>query len=262
VRPGGHVPAAADPRVELAWLVDAIVRPRAPAAVRLAPTAVTARAGLEVYRHAYRARLEECLGDDFPAVRASLGEARFAGICAGVVRDLPSRRPTLNAYGAALPRWLGARIQAGERALRPYRDLARVEWALVEAIHEPLAPTVDQAAAAAVPALAWPDVRFEPVPSLRMCWTAFDPEPSLRALRAGGPVPVPPLAGGLSLVHRDAEGLHRDRIPGSPGRLARSLLRGERLGAALESWRVPAAGVHDLLRRLVAGGIIHRIILP
>ncbi|MFM2091422.1 MAG: hypothetical protein RLZZ127_1911 [Planctomycetota bacterium] len=247
---------------DIDWLVAAIVRPRPPAPRRLADTAVPAGDGLEVYRHAYRARLEECLADDFPTLRGCIGARRFAQFCAGVVRERPSRRPTLNRYGESMVAWLAARIRAGDGRLRPLRDLVRVEWAMVEAIHEPLADPIGPEAVAAVPPECWPAASLVALPSLRLLWTAHDPEPCLRAQRAGLTVPAPLPAPGLSLVHRRADGLVRERIPGAAGRLARGLLRGVPLGEALAAWPLPAAQVHDLLRRLVAAGVIHRIHHP
>lgn len=89
----------------------------------------TEKQRLAVYRHAYFARLEECLDDDFPAVRAGLGDDEFGRLAREYAVHHPSRSFTLNVFGARFPSFLR------ERDLAFWSELATLEWALVEAVH-------------------------------------------------------------------------------------------------------------------------------
>ena len=57
------------------WLFEAITSDAAPAQIGrvLGGAAVPAGVGLDVYRHAYRSRLRDCLADDFSAVPVASG---------------------------------------------------------------------------------------------------------------------------------------------------------------------------------------------
>lgn len=88
---------------------------------------------LEIYNRQYWLRLMECFADDYPGVRAVLGEQRFHDLAVAYLANHPSRRFTLRDLGSSLvefiekePRWTGAQQ---ELAL----DMARMEWAHIEA---------------------------------------------------------------------------------------------------------------------------------
>src|SRR5688572_24287524 len=52
-----------------------------------------------IYRDAYRARLVECLADDYPGVAYLFGTETFRDLCQHYIRDVPPRG-SLNFYGA------------------------------------------------------------------------------------------------------------------------------------------------------------------
>lgn len=128
-------------------------------------TSSSMRSALErfsVYHHAYRARLHECLADDYPVLASALAEA-FEPLCQAYVAQHPSRTFSLNAYGAALPDFVRT------RALAPlYVELARLEWSLVEAIHAPRAEALRMEDVAAIPQAAWEHAVLVPSPSLQV----------------------------------------------------------------------------------------------
>lgn len=88
---------------------------------------------LGVYHHAYFARIEECLADDFPAVRKAVGEAVFSRLCREYITRCPSASPSLNFTGAGFPGFL--RESPDLQDPRFFSELAALEWALVEVIH-------------------------------------------------------------------------------------------------------------------------------
>lgn len=84
---------------------------------------------LEIYARQYWFRLLDCLYDDYPALRAFLGERRFHKLCRDYLAQHPSTSWTLRNLGSALPDFI-TDVKA--------RDVARVEWAQTLAFDEAL----------------------------------------------------------------------------------------------------------------------------
>lgn len=141
------------------WLHHAITGVRAPAhpGALLGGTAVPPEIGIAVYRHAYRARLREALTDDFTAVAQVVGEDAFTRLVDTFIRVHPPQDATLNAYGRFFPPWLARARIARRTALA---ELARLEWALVEALHAPLAQMLAASTLAGVAPATWGRVRL------------------------------------------------------------------------------------------------------
>lgn len=88
---------------------------------------------LEIYNRQYWYRVLGSLAEDFPGLRAVVGGRRFDALSIAYLAEHPSRSFTLRNLGSKLPEWLAAhRIEAGPRH-RLAVDVARIEWAFVEA---------------------------------------------------------------------------------------------------------------------------------
>jgi hypothetical protein len=61
---------------------------------------------LAIYRHAYLARLQECLRLEFPVLLLTLGDELFALFTNAYLQQHPSRSYTLNRLGETFPRYL------------------------------------------------------------------------------------------------------------------------------------------------------------
>lgn len=92
---------------------------------------------LEIYNRQYWFRVLTCLSDDFPGLRAILGEKRFDRLSVAYLAECPSRSFTLRNLGSRLPAW----IEKHPRFVRPHAraalDMARLEWAQVVAFDGP-----------------------------------------------------------------------------------------------------------------------------
>jgi hypothetical protein len=103
---------------------------------------------LEIYNRQYWFRVLGALAEDFPALRAVAGARRFDAISVAYLTAHPSRSFTLRNLGSRLPEWLAAHPQQAGRRHRLALDVARIEWAFVEAFdsaeREPL--TLEQIA--------------------------------------------------------------------------------------------------------------------
>lgn len=133
--------------------------------VATGPRAGAARR-LGVYAEAYRLRLVEALGNDYPALRAVLGEAGFDGAMRAFIAAHPSRHPNLRWYGGDLAGYLARAPRWRRRPL--LAELARFEWALGLAFDAADAPLASAEDAARVPPGDWPGLRLRLQPSVRL----------------------------------------------------------------------------------------------
>lgn len=103
---------------------------------------------LEIYNRQYWFRVLGSLAEDFPALRAVVGEARFQALSIAYLTANPSRSFTLRNLGSKLTVWLAANPQFCGRRQRLALDVARIEWAGVEAFDnaESLPLTLEQIA--------------------------------------------------------------------------------------------------------------------
>src|SRR5947209_12052410 len=108
------------------------------AASFIAPNSrLTAFERLELYNRQYWLRILGSLAEDFVAVRAVVGEKRFADLSVAYLSAHPSRSFTLRNLGSKLVEWLIANPQWTGRRHAVAIDLARIEWAFVEAFDNP-----------------------------------------------------------------------------------------------------------------------------
>lgn len=117
------------------------------AASFIAPNSrLTAFERLEIYNRQYWFRVLGALAEDFPALRAVVGEEAFAGLSVAYLSEHPSRSFTLRNLGSNLIAWLEQHPEWAGRRLRLAFDVARVEWGYVEAFDSAERPplTLDQ----------------------------------------------------------------------------------------------------------------------
>jgi Putative DNA-binding domain len=88
---------------------------------------------LEIYNRQYWFRVLSSMNEDFPGLRAVLGDRRFDAMCKAYLVDCPSRSFTLRNLGARLESWLRkhAKWAGPKQALA--LDIVRLEWAEIEA---------------------------------------------------------------------------------------------------------------------------------
>jgi hypothetical protein len=111
---------------------------------------------LEIYSRSYWFRLLDSFTDDFPGLRAIVGEKAFERLACAYLRERPSRSFTLRDLGSQLIEWLDENpaFVRSHRALA--LDMARLEWAHIVAFDGPQDPVLD------------PEHLLEPGPGLRV----------------------------------------------------------------------------------------------
>lgn len=132
---------------------------------------LTARDRLEIYSRSYWYRLLDSLYEDFPGLRAVLGQRAFARLAQAYLAEKPSESWTLRNLGSRLEAWLSAHPEFGGKRLALALDMIRLEWAHIEAFDN-----------AAEPVLG-PEDLVELGPALRMGL-----QPYIRLIELGYPV--------------------------------------------------------------------------
>ncbi len=163
---------------------------------------------LKVFDHAYRARLTEVLGEDFPAVHTLLGDDGFADALGAYIANHPSRARSI--------RWLGERFAEFLRGTDPWQsrpmiaDMAAFEWGLGLAFDAPDADALALDALAGVPPEAWPILSFAFHPALNTFQLTHDVAPfhqAVAAERDPDAAPAPLEAPGTWAAWRDLDAL-------------------------------------------------------
>lgn len=119
---------------------------------------------LRIYADAYRLRLADVLGQDYPVSKIVLGDARLDALADAYMRAHPSTQPSVRHFGHAFATWLSTRRDV-PRALH---ELARFEWLQGEAFDAADADALDFDAIAMLPAESWPGLRLRLHPATRL----------------------------------------------------------------------------------------------
>jgi hypothetical protein len=88
---------------------------------------------LEIYNRQYWFRVLSALGEDFPGLRAVLGQRRFDAMAKAYLIANPSRSFTLRNLGARLESWLRKNSKYAGTNQNLALDIVRLEWADIEA---------------------------------------------------------------------------------------------------------------------------------
>ncbi len=119
---------------------------------------------LEIYNRQYWFRILSALSEDFPGLRAIIGESRFDKMAVEYLYDCPSKSFTLRNLGARLESWLRQHPEHIAENQQIALDMIRLEWAEIESFDEAARPRLTEAD---LPALA-PDPHFQLQPHIRL----------------------------------------------------------------------------------------------
>lgn len=88
---------------------------------------------LEIYNRQYWFRVIGAVSEDFPALQAVVGNKKFDRLVLAYLGENPSTSFTLRNLSAKLPQWLDAHPEFSGKRRQLALDVARLEWAYVEA---------------------------------------------------------------------------------------------------------------------------------
>ena len=100
---------------------------------------------LEIYNRQYWFRVLDGFSEDFPGLRAVLGDRRFDAVAKAYLTDCPSHSFTMRNLGSRLESWLRKHPGHAGGRLELALDMVRLEWAEIEAFdggaESPLEPS-------------------------------------------------------------------------------------------------------------------------
>ena len=207
---------------------------------------------LEIYNRQYWFRVLSAFAEDFPGLRAVLGGRRFDAMAKAYLTDCPSQSFTLRNLGSRLVGWLQKHpAWAGSRQNLAV-DMARLEWADIEAFDgksEPPLKPEDLAGVNPVKlhlwlqpyisllALRYPlddlllEVRKDPG-DLDVASNTFSERPKRRRVTQVARLKPSPI---FLVVHRLDEDVYFRRIDGEEFSILSALRAGKTLNDAIES---------------------------
>lgn len=202
-----------------------------------------------IYADMYWARIRDLLRGDFARTAAILGDARFDELARGYVARRPSRDPSIAHVGEAFADHLAAHLPADAPPYLP--DLARLEWARVEAFTAADATPLRLDDLQRMAADALPDLHLRPVPSLTLLELAW---PVQRLLAQGARDTITPAPTLLRVWRRDFQVFHAT-VDAVERPALRELLRGATF-EEIAGTCPDAADAAGLLARWLEDGLI------
>ena len=125
---------------------------------------------LEIYNRQYWFRLIDCLVEDFPGLRAVLGDGQFYPLIVSYIETHPSSSPLLGDLGKHLPEFIRTNRSQTAPHTKIAEDVARLEWAQLVAFDRGSLPPLNPARIAGMP----PDkLRFKLQPFITLLDLAY-----------------------------------------------------------------------------------------
>lgn len=157
------------------------------------------RGHMEIYIHAYQARMRQALADNFPVLHRALGDADFGALASAYCAARPSNHRSI--------RWLGDGLvdfMAATPARVPHPallDIARMDWAMRGAFDAADADCLRFEELAALAPADWPGLVLRPVPSLCLLHLQWGVEALWHTLQADENAQTPePVASAHSML--------------------------------------------------------------
>lgn len=219
------------------WMLSAIAAPAPPppsdVAAHILPSATLApEERFELYRDMYEIRMVEALENDYPALRAFLGHAKFHRLAWDYIQAHPSMSYTLNRLGDQMPRFIEGEAKTTRRAL--LSDLARLELAMTEAFDEAEAAPLDAGAFAGLDPARIADVRLITIPALRLLALRYPVNELFSAYRADEALVAPRKGSQWLAVHRRDYSVYRTPLGERAFVMLSSLRDGKTIGETVE----------------------------
>ena len=191
---------------------------------------------LDIYREQFFLRHRDVLREDFASLERLLGQDAFDALGSAYLQAFPPSSFTLRDLGKELPRFVREREPWSRDGL--LSDLARVEWAFVEAFDAADVAALDAADVAAIAEDAWPSKRILFAPSVQRLALAHAAHDLRLAVRSGdappGALARPAPAPCWVLVFRGPASLQCLEVEASSFALLDALANGSPLGEACE----------------------------
>lgn len=231
------------------WFQEGLIthgRQKGPAIedVILPSKTLTASERFHVYAEMYYLRLQDCLKEDFPALRALLGHHRFDEVIHEYLHAFPSAHYSLNYLGERLPRHLARQKKISKLAV----DVARVEVAMSQVFDEARCPELTLEQLQAFPQDRFDDAKLPTIRALRLLELGHAVNPLITAARGEEPLPAAKRQKSWLAVYRKNLQVVRMDLSRPMFVLLEALSKGKTLAAAIRACRRVYDGPKDALQ--------------
>ncbi|MAT15860.1 MAG: hypothetical protein CMJ46_11400 [Planctomyces sp.] len=195
---------------------------------------------LQIYGNAYYARLIDCMGEEFPALKHALGEEPFASFVFAYLQQYPSTSYTLDDLGRNFPTFLSETRPDDTSANWPQFliDLATLERTYADVFDgegvEDKTP-LDVQALASIPPSDWERLRLIPAPCLRLLEFDFPVHLYATAVKNDESPAFSAEEKTWLVIFRSEYIVRRRAVDAAQFRLLQRLVAGDPLGRALET---------------------------
>jgi len=142
---------------------------------------------LEIYNRQYWFRILDALSDDFPGLRAVLGDRRFDKLARHYLSDCPSRSFTMRDLGSRLEAWLKKHLEYAAGRQQLALDMVRLEWAEIEVFDSAAMTPLTTAALAGVDAAK---LRLRLQPYIRLLALHYPVDDLLLSVKQDAPADI------------------------------------------------------------------------
>ena len=194
------------------------------------------RARVRIYRNHAIVTLTDALKATYPVVCRLVGDGFFAYAAHEFMREHMPEKPSLAEYGGTLPDFL-TQFPAC-RDLAYLADVARLEWAINQALHAEDATAIARSDLSGISAADAPRLSFTLHPSIRLLESRWQIERIWRANQADGnpDLAIDPDSGGVRLqIHRRGDRVTLKSLTDCEFAFLRALASGESIADAADA---------------------------
>lgn len=227
---------------------------------------------LDIYANAYRLRLLECMGKDFPGLKALAGEDLFNELGNRYIATHPSRHFNIRWYGSGLAEFLARTPPYNGRPM--FSEMAAFEKALATAFDAADDPAATEEGVARLPSHLWPVMVPVPHASVQRLRTEWDVAAFWKSVSEGNPGHTPSLP--LSrfdppaewMIWRQALKVYYRRLSTEEAWALDAALHSAGFGEicdGLRQWNnedAVAARAAEILKSWLKDGLLHKIRIP
>lgn len=208
---------------------------------------------LEIYNRVYWFRILSSLADDFPGLRAVIGQQRFDKLIAAYLSDRPSQSFTLRNLGSRLEAWLREHPEFTPKREKIALDIVRLEWADIDVYDSTELPAMNGSDLSRLgedpvlhlqPYLRLLDLNYPVNDLLLGIRKNLEPESDIasnvvvmehRAHEREKPIKLPKPRKTYLAVHRQENEVYFKRLQPEAFALLRAMQEGKRLSEAIEA---------------------------
>lgn len=206
---------------------------------------------VDIYREQFFLRHIDALRDDFRSIEHLLGDEAFEELARAYLAAHPPTSFTLRDLGHAMEAFVARTAPWSSDPL--VADLARTEWAFVEAFDAPSAPPLDPASLARIPEDAWPAVRIALQPAMQRLALGHAAHDYRLAVKKDEHPERPEPAPWFVVVYRGPEALQFIDVEPEAFALLEELARGTPLGEACERVATSQGAAPEALEAKLGG---------